>query len=81
MARQDNLQDYSRIIEVHRLITVFDIETSFQMMDGKPDPSPKHPENFIVSMGINDEYLFFKHREFKGVPNRKKIQDILDKIK
>ena len=81
MARQDNMQDYSRIIEVHRLITVFDIETSFQMVDGKPDPSPKHPENFIVSMGINEEYFFFNHKEYphyKPIVNEK-IQDILDK--
>ena len=63
------------------MITVFDIETSFQMIDGKPDPSPKHPENFIVSIGINDEYFFFNHKEYphyKPIVNEK-IQDILDK--
>ena len=62
------------------MISVFDVETSFQLNDeGKKDPSAKNPDNFLVSLGINDEYIFFKHREFKGVPNRKVIQDILDK--
>ena len=62
------------------MISVFDVETSFQLTDeGKKDPSAKNPNNFLVSFGINDEYIFFKHREFKGIPNRKVIQDILDK--
>ena len=62
------------------MISVFDVETSFQLNDeGKKDPSAKNPDNFLVSLGINDEYIFFKHREFKGIPNRKIIQDILDK--
>ena len=62
------------------MISVFDVETSFQLTDeGKKDPSAKNPDNFLVSLGINDEYVFFKHREFKGIPNRKIIQDILDK--
>ena len=62
------------------MISVFDVETSFQLTeDGKKDPSAKNPKNFLVSFGINDEYIFFKHSEFKGVPNRKVIQDILDK--
>ena len=73
------MQDYSRIIEVHRLITVFDIETSFQVIDGKSDPSPKHPENFIVSIGINDEYFFFKHSQYNGAIYKKEVQDILNK--
>ena len=61
------------------MITVFDIETSFQIIDGKPDPSPKHPENFIVSIGINDEYFFFKHSQYNGDLYKKEVQDILDK--
>jgi len=60
------------------LITVFDIETSYQVIDGKKDPSPKHPDNFIVSIGINDEYFFFKHSEYNGPIYKKEIQDILD---
>ena len=64
------------------MITVFDVETSFQITeDGKKDPSAKNPNNFLVCMGINDEYVFFKHNEFKGIPNRKIVQDILDKTK
>ena len=60
------------------MITVFDIETSYQVIDGKKDPSPKHPDNFIVSIGINDEYFFFKHAEYNGPIYKKEIQDILD---
>jgi len=60
------------------LITVFDIETSYQVIDGKKDPSPKHPDNFIVSIGINDEYFFFKHSEYNGPIYKKEIQTILD---
>ena len=64
------------------MITVFDVETSFQITEeGKLDPSAKNPNNFLVSIGINDEYVFFKHREYQGVPDRKKVQDILDKTK
>ena len=60
------------------MITVFDIETSYQVIDGKKDPSPKHPDNFIVSIGINDEYFFFKHSEYNGPIYKKEIQTILD---
>ena len=61
------------------MITVFDVETSFQITeDGKKDPSAKNPNNFLVCMGINDEYVFFRHNEFKGIPNKKIVQDILD---
>ena len=63
-----------------KMISTFDVETSFQITEeGKLDPSPKNPDNFLVSLGINDEYVFFKHRDFKGIPDRKVIQDILDK--
>ena len=61
------------------MITVFDVETSFQVVDGQKDPSTKNPDNFLICMGLNDDYIFFKHREFKGVPDRKRVQDILDK--
>jgi len=61
------------------MITAFDVETSFRMKDGKKDPSSKNPDNFLICMGLNDEYFFFKHREFKGIPNRKKVQNMLDK--
>jgi len=64
------------------MITVFDVETSFQVTEeGKLEKKKKNPNNFLVSIGINDEYIFFKHREYKDVPDRKKVQDILDKTK
>ena len=54
------------------MITVFDVETSFQVTDeGKLDPSSKNPDNFLISMGLNDEYIFFKHREYKDTSDRK----------
>ena len=61
------------------MITAFDVETSFRMKDGKKDPSSKNPDNFLICMGLNDEYFFFKHREFKGIPDRKRVQSMLDK--
>ena len=61
------------------MITVFDIETSYQILGKKKDPSFNHPNNFIVSIGLNDEYFFFNHSEYKGEPDIKAIQDILDK--
>ena len=64
------------------MITVFDIETTFQLdKEGKKDASPKNPLNRIVSIGINEEYFFLYHTEkFEQDPNLKeKIQDILDK--
>ena len=79
MARKNYGKNTSRSIEVYKLITVFDIETSFQIDTGKPDPSPKNPDNFIVSMGLNEKYFFLKHNEYKGVPPVKEIQDILNK--
>ena len=63
------------------MITVFDIETSFQIIDKKKDPSFNNPDNFIVSIGINDEYFFFKHKEYSGEPDVKKIQDIFYYLK
>lgn len=69
------------------MISVFDVETSFQITEeGKRDPSAKNPKNFLVSLGINDEYFFFNHSELpeeqaKGkiaIENKKKIQSILD---
>ena len=60
------------------MITAFDVETSFRIKDGKKDPSSKNPDNFLICMGLNDEYFFFKHREFKGIPDRKTVQSMLD---
>ena len=46
------------------MITVVDVETSWQVTDtGGYDPSPYHPDNILVSVGINDEYYFTNHSE------------------
>ena len=65
------------------MITVLDVETSFQIKDGKVDPLPFNPDNKLVSIGINDEYYFFSHnhKEFGVKTNHKKVQDTLDKTK
>ena len=40
------------------MITTVDVETSWQVTStGGYDPSPFHPDNILVSVGINDEYL------------------------
>ena len=39
------------------MITVVDVETSFQKTKhGGTDPLPFNPNNILVSIGINDEY-------------------------
>jgi len=63
------------------MITVLDVETSFQIIDGKVDPLPFNPNNCLVSIGVNDEYYFFNHNHesFDIQSNHKAVQDILDK--
>ena len=63
------------------MITVLDVETSFQIVDGKVDPLPFNPNNCLVSIGINDEYYFFNHNHenFDIQSNHKAVQDMLDK--
>jgi len=65
------------------MITVLDVETSFKIVDGKVDPLPFNPHNFLVSIGVNDDYYFFNHndKEFDTQTNHKAVQDILDKTK
>ena len=61
------------------MITTLDLETTFTK-DG--DPSPFNAENKMVSVGINDEYYFFHHKDLQNidiVANKKAVQDILDK--
>ena len=46
------------------MISVVDVETSWQVTEtGGYDPSPFHPDNILVSVGINDEYYFTNHSE------------------
>ena len=35
------------------MITTFDVETSFQVIDGKKDPSSKNPNNFLKEFNSN----------------------------
>ena len=64
------------------MITVIDVETSFvEGFNGKPDPSPFNPNNKLVSVGINDEYLFFNHMEKSDKGAFLKVQEILNKTK
>ena len=62
------------------MITVVDVETSWQVTDtGGYDPSPFHPDNILVSVGINDEYYFTNHSERIDRGCAVKIQDTLNK--
>ena len=60
------------------MISVLDIETTFTK-DG--DNTPYNLSNKLVSVGVNDEYIFFNHDEFTGdIRNsHNKLQSILDK--
>tara|TARA_R110001606_G_scaffold215400_1_gene363255 strand:+ start:3966 stop:6014 length:2049 start_codon:yes stop_codon:yes gene_type:complete len=61
------------------MITVLDVETTFSK---EGDPSPFNPDNRLVSVGINDEYYFFHHKDLQDIDtiaNRKAVQEILDK--
>ena len=61
------------------MITVLDIETTFTK---EGDPTPFNPENKLVSIGINDEYFFFYHKDMQDMKkiqeNKKRVQEILD---
>ncbi len=79
------------------MITTLDVETSFQIVEGKVDPLPFNPHNFLVSIGVNfvgakpwhkykdiyEDYFFFNHnhKEFDTQANHKAVQDILDRTK
>lgn len=71
------------------MLTVLDIETTFQGKFGSPDsdPSPYNPKNRLVSVGYltntgESGYLFFYHKEadrgeFKA--NYDQLQDVLNR--
>ena len=62
------------------MITVVDVETSFQKTKhGGTDPLPFNPNNILVSVGINDEYYFTNHEDRIDKGCYYKIQAILDK--
>ena len=62
------------------MITTVDVETSWQKTEtGGYDPSPFHPDNILVSVGINDEYYFTNHSERVDEGCYHKIQSILNK--
>ena len=62
------------------MITTVDVETSWQVTSsGGYDPSPFHPDNILVSVGINDEYYFTNHSERIDKGCYHNIQSILDK--
>jgi len=66
------------------MITTVDVETSWQRNEnGGYDPSPFHPDNILVSVGLNsyfgDEYYFTNHSERIDTGCAVKIQETLDK--
>jgi len=61
------------------MITTVDVETSWQKTEtGGYDPSPFHPDNILVSVGINDEYYFTNHSERVSRDCRDRIQEVLE---
>ncbi len=60
------------------MISVLDIETTFTE-DG--DNTPYNLGNKLVSVGVNNEYLFFNHADFTGdiYTSHNALQSILDK--
>ena len=66
------------------MITTVDVETSWQKTEtGGYDPSPFHPNNILVSVGLHsyfgDEYYFTNHSERIDKGCFHKIQETLDK--
>jgi len=66
------------------MITTVDVETSWQKNEnGGYDPSPFHPDNILVSVGLDskygDEYYFTNHSERIDRGCAVKIQDTLNK--
>jgi DNA polymerase I-like protein with 3'-5' exonuclease and polymerase domains len=65
------------------MITTVDVETSWQKTEtGGYDPSPFHPDNVLVSVGLNskygDEYYFTGHSERVSRGGKARIQEVLD---
>ncbi len=65
------------------MITTVDVETSWQRNEnGGYDPSPFHPDNILVSVGLNskygDEYYFTAHSEKVSRGGKARIQEVLD---
>ena len=61
-------------------ITVFDVETTEEGYKGSP--APYYPDNKLISLGIDNEYLFFWHPDLPDIDlkkNKKIVQDILNK--
>jgi len=57
--------------------TILDIETTFQRLDkGKHDPSPFHPDNFMVCIGWNEGKSI---KTTFDMSSRKLVQSVLDK--
>ncbi len=60
-------------------ITVFDVETTQEGANGSPNPY--YPENKLISIGIDEQYLFFWHPDLDDIDvakNKKIVQSILD---
>ena len=55
------------------MITTVDVETSSKNREGGYDPSPFHPDNILVSVGINGECYFTTLRKIEKIVAR--IQD------
>lgn len=73
--------------------TTLDVETTYQIVNGRADPSPYHPNNRLISVGykrwelikkeaVEQDYICFYHKKALPTYNAKKIiQGVLDRTK
>ena len=78
---EDQLVD-TKINRKANMITTVDVETSWQKTEtGGYDPSPFHPDNVLVSVGLHsnygDEYYFTGHSERVSKGGKARIQEVL----
>ena len=84
MARGSHLQNRYKESEVHPMITVLDVETTFKVLADKKTDADPHTGNMLVSVGYDCEgeknYLCFYHDSRPPTDNAKDtLQTVLDK--
>ena len=86
MAWGSHLQNRYQESEVHPMITVLDVETTFQVLADKKTDADPHTGNMLVSVGYdcegNKDYLCFYHKDRPPTENAKRqLQAVLNMTK
>ena len=86
MAWGSHLQNRYQESEVHPMITVLDVETTFQVLADKKTDADPHTGNMLVSVGYdcegNKDYLCFYHKDRPPTDNAKRqLQAVLNMTK